>query len=537
MSSCVRVCVLRAMLLAVLCVVAASSRANAQISVTLATPNSATPGTINLDVTVNGKGFKSGAKAQWFVTGTTNPGGVTVNSTKFVSSTALTANITVSDTAVLANFDVQVMNTDGRTGKGTELFAVVANGSKTSSCQTLPALNPTANSCSTNGAGCLDTSFGTAGIVPLGGVSTTDLAIYSGVILGVATGSSSNTVAAFNSDGSSDTSFGGGSGTAPVPSGGVGPDGSPIAVLSDGSTIVLSASSLTKLTPAGLRDPNFGTNGTVTLATSGEGLAVQSNDYILVAGGVTTNGKSQSWHIGRFNPASGKLDPTFGSSGYVTFSPGVASNAHAIATQHINGEEAVVVAGDPYTVARFHANGSLDTSFGTSSGMTKAVFYGRSEWVSDIAVDYANRLVVGGQAQSVPNTCGIQYQWTILRLTPTGLPDTAFGQTTNPNGLGQGRVAINFANGNDRIHRVAIDPDGLNGLVVAGGFSYDPSSAITRGVVVRLLEDGSLDASFGSSGAAMTSPGHVRSITTQSDGKIVVGDDAAGLLRYWNVVH
>ena len=98
--------------------------APAQISVTSATPNSTTQGTVNLNVTVGGKGFKAGAIAQWFVSGTMNPGGVTVNSTAFVNSNTLTANITVSSTAYVGGFDIVVKNTDGRSGKGTELFAV-----------------------------------------------------------------------------------------------------------------------------------------------------------------------------------------------------------------------------------------------------------------------------------------------------------------------------------------------------------------------------------------------------------------------------
>ena len=83
-------------------------------------------GTINLNVKVTGKGFKNGAKAKWFVTGTTDTGGVTVNSTTFVSSSEVTANITVADTASIATFDIQVTNSDGRGGKGTELFKVTA---------------------------------------------------------------------------------------------------------------------------------------------------------------------------------------------------------------------------------------------------------------------------------------------------------------------------------------------------------------------------------------------------------------------------
>jgi hypothetical protein len=108
----------------------ATSPAHAQtIQVTAATPASAIQGTVNLDVVITGNGFKRGAKAQWFVTGSTDPGGVTVNSTTFNSSSKLTANITVSESAVITNFDIQVLNSDGRSGKGTELFAVQKNPS------------------------------------------------------------------------------------------------------------------------------------------------------------------------------------------------------------------------------------------------------------------------------------------------------------------------------------------------------------------------------------------------------------------------
>jgi hypothetical protein len=106
--------------------------AQGQVQVTAADPPSAAQGTINLNVRVTGKGFKNGAKAKWLVTGTSDPGGVTVNSTTFVSSSEVTANITVADDAAIANFDIQVANPDGRGGKGTELFAVTAKGAPTS---------------------------------------------------------------------------------------------------------------------------------------------------------------------------------------------------------------------------------------------------------------------------------------------------------------------------------------------------------------------------------------------------------------------
>ena len=118
-----------------------TSYAQGQIQVNAADPMSAEQGTINLNVRVTGKGFKNGVQAKWFITGTTNPGGVTVNSTSFVSSTELTANITVADTATIADFDIQVLNSDGRGGKGTELFAVTAKPNAAVSCvlQPLPS--------------------------------------------------------------------------------------------------------------------------------------------------------------------------------------------------------------------------------------------------------------------------------------------------------------------------------------------------------------------------------------------------------------
>gem|GEM_PF-2343440 len=103
------------------------------IQVTSANPPAAPQGTINLNVAVGGSGFKKGAKAAFFLSGTTNPDGVTVNSTSFNSSSQVTANITISDTTSIADFDIQVTNSDGRTGKGSHLFAVTAQG--TSTCQ------------------------------------------------------------------------------------------------------------------------------------------------------------------------------------------------------------------------------------------------------------------------------------------------------------------------------------------------------------------------------------------------------------------
>src|SRR5258708_37464053 len=120
-----------------------AQRAAAQVKVISANPNNTTQGTVNLNVIVAGSGFRKGAKAQWFVSGTTNPGGVTVNSSTFDSSDQLTANITVAADAATGNFDIQVTNADGRTGKGTELFSVISSSSSRGDLSMTLVDNPT----------------------------------------------------------------------------------------------------------------------------------------------------------------------------------------------------------------------------------------------------------------------------------------------------------------------------------------------------------------------------------------------------------
>jgi hypothetical protein len=101
-----------------------SRPASAQVTVTSATPNNAPQGTNGLNVTVAGNGFEKGAKATWYVSGTTNTGGVTVNSTTFVGSSQLVANITIAGNATVGGFDIAVTNTNGRTGVGSDAFTV-----------------------------------------------------------------------------------------------------------------------------------------------------------------------------------------------------------------------------------------------------------------------------------------------------------------------------------------------------------------------------------------------------------------------------
>jgi uncharacterized membrane protein len=78
-----------------------------------------------LDVHVFGSGFDVGSRAQWALNGDPT-GKVVTNSTHFVSSTELVANITIAPDAPLASYDVIVTTSSGKGGIGTELFVVTA---------------------------------------------------------------------------------------------------------------------------------------------------------------------------------------------------------------------------------------------------------------------------------------------------------------------------------------------------------------------------------------------------------------------------
>jgi probable HAF family extracellular repeat protein len=93
------------------------------LSVTATSPSQATLDT-TLDVTVSGSGFDSGSQAQWLLSGNSDPR-VRTNSTHFVSSTSLVANITIAKDAIPSSYDVAVTTTTGKKGIGTELFTVL----------------------------------------------------------------------------------------------------------------------------------------------------------------------------------------------------------------------------------------------------------------------------------------------------------------------------------------------------------------------------------------------------------------------------
>jgi hypothetical protein len=84
-----------------------------------------------IDVRVLGSGFDNGSRATWAINGDTSFAATKVktNSTRFVKSGELVANITIADDAPLVLFDIVVVTMAGKNGIGIEKFTVKNTGS------------------------------------------------------------------------------------------------------------------------------------------------------------------------------------------------------------------------------------------------------------------------------------------------------------------------------------------------------------------------------------------------------------------------
>ena len=266
-------------------------------------------------------------------------------------------------------------------------------------------------------------------------------------------------------------------------------------------------------------DTSFGADGKVTTFFSaaddlGSGIAVQSDDKIVVAGTSDSGSGTSEFAVARFN-IDGSLDTSFNGDGRVTtfFSP-AEDVGSGIAVQ---SDDKIVVVGtsdsgsgaSEFAVARFNIDGSLDTSF-NGDGMVTTSFSAGNDVGSAIAVQFDDKIVVVGTSDDGSGTS----EFAVARFKGDGSLDTSFS--------GDGMVTTSFSAGDDVGSGIAIQSDGK--IVVVG--TSDNLSGTSEIAVARFNDDGSLDTSFG--GGGMVTAGFLAGndvgsgIVVQSDGKIVV---------------
>jgi uncharacterized delta-60 repeat protein len=281
----------------------------------------------------------------------------------------------------------------------------------------------------------------------------------------------------------------------------------------------------------GFEDDSFGYEGQVTRNLTRRwdaawGVAVQSDGKIVVAGDAGFGAGNSKFGIVRFNP-DGTRDRDYGS--VIT---DFTRNDDSVAAAAIEPDDDLVVVGainasgrDPrIAVARYRADGTLDPGFG-AGGLARANPSRHMDWANAVAIQPDGRIVVAGLASR--RTVRIA----VLRFLPDGSPDPSFG--------GDGVTLTRVGDGASA-QAVAVLPDGR--ILVAGGYSRGRRTGFA---VMRYLEDGRLDPTFGGDGIVTTTfpdaDAHGWGLAVQPDGKaVVVGtvlrdgrrNRVTGLVRY-----
>lgn len=225
--------------------------------------------------------------------------------------------------------------------------------------------------------------------------------------------------------------------------------------------------------------------------------------------------------------ANGDLDPTFGDNGIgrteVTTAggnggsrPSVAADGSIAICDRVDGGSS----GADFMVARFTPNGVLDTNFSFDGKVLVDFNAAGQDTCFAIATQADGKIVVAG---STSYTNSNSTDFAVARLTVDGSLDSTFG-------AGTGKVTIPFDLGStftDEAHGVSIDSQGR--IVVAG--TVTTATDGTDFGVVRLLSDGSLDASFNLTGkvtlgfnasGSLSKNDLVNSMILDDEGRIVI---------------
>ena len=234
------------------------------------------------------------------------------------------------------------------------------------------------------------------------------------------------------------------------------------------------------------------------------------------------------------------FDPDFGSGGPVLTPLGTpigAADARANAIVPVNGGQ--LVAGgyvrdgrnNKFALARYNADGSLDTSFGTNGSVLTQVGLGEGsdDEMKALVVQPDGKLVGAGFSATG------QSLFALARYNADGSLDTTFNPNANPIFNPKGTVLTGLGNASvARASALLLQPDGK---LIAGGFARQSTTSVFA--LVRYNADASLDTTFGSGGKVLTPVGTgtfaaIRSMLLQADGKIVVAGiaSAAGNTKF-----
>jgi uncharacterized delta-60 repeat protein len=230
----------------------------------------------------------------------------------------------------------------------------------------------------------------------------------------------------------------------------------------------------------GSLDSTFGSNGKVVtnilLNDSAMSGVLQQDGKILVVGyALDRTVNNIILALVRYN-ANGTLDTTFNGTGKSTTYFGTQSVGVGVVIQS-DGKIVCVARGEGFMLARFNANGTLDTSYGVAGKVTTQ--FSNYANARDIAIQKDGKIIVCG---SLYNRDGSDI--VIARYNIDGSLDTSFD--------GDG-LLITDLGGTDIPFALIVQADGK--ILVSGVGGIAPSSGRSI-ALTRYNTDGSLDKSF-----------------------------------------
>jgi uncharacterized delta-60 repeat protein len=364
-------------------------------------------------------------------------------------------------------------------------------------------------------AGFLDPSFGGDGRVVSGAgtgnavVVQADGKVVTAGALQALTGTGFDfLLTRYNADGTPDTTFGRGGFVRTDLAGAGRSDVARAAALQSDGKIIVAGSSGRELAVArynadGSLDTTFDGDGVATTAFGFSAAAldvlVQGDGKILASGSASATPGDAAFALARYN-ADGSPDTTFGTGGTVTTAFGLTA-AYAVALapggRIVAGGTADTNFGDS-ALARYNADGSLDTTFGPSpqsdddpppAGIVRSAFGGFNEYdeIRDVAVDSDGSIVAAGTVEG--------RGMTVARFSANGLTSQRFESPELPSGPGGGASRGSSATA------LVLQP---GDWVVAAGYTADAAGQPENFAVVRYNADGVVDRTFGFRGAAVT---------------------------------
>ena len=242
--------------------------------------------------------------------------------------------------------------------------------------------------------------------------------------------------------------------------------------------------SISRLNTDGTLDNSFTINEITGLITT---TLIQADGKIIIGGSFTSINNTPKKNIARLN-ADGTLDTSFISG------TGANQTVFKIITQ-IDGK--IIISGDFTTyngvsrnrIARLNIDGSLDTTFDLGTGANGRII--------PIAIQSNEKIIIGGDFTTINGITRNR----IAQLNTDGSLDTSFDPGTGLNS-GSNSIAVQ-----------------LEGKIIIGG-NFTTFNDISQKQITRLNADGSLDTSFN---IGIGTNSTVNAISTQSDGKIVIG--------------